>query len=239
MDRFTVEQHASTEQLLEIKDGLTTAMSEHVADCKVCQRELDFLIEIGESIGAALLNEPLQAQPECYDRVWQRVQETVTRRDDESLSNRLFEPMLDKAVVGGSRFSWNSLSTAVYSLAIAVMFTGFIALYSTLQRDNIAQQTEILQASIDDLMLNSHSLEVMLQQVASQSSQLSESERRIADRLYWRLSYLDQMISENAGADGPASERVKALWGNRVEALTDLNQLYSDERLIDYGAPNI
>lgn len=244
------EQHASTEQLLDIKDGFTTEMCEHVASCLICQQELEALTEFGQSLGLALLDSAPPAQAGSYERVWQRVEKSIELENGEPLSNELMNNgtirpnsanhgQFNQAQLSHSRFEWNTLSSAVYTLAVAVMLTGLIGLYSTVQRDDIAQQTRTLQASIDDLMLNSRGLEVMLHQVASQNAQLSSSERRIADRLYWRLSYLDEMISENTGADSSNSERIKTLWGNRIETLTDLNQLYSNEQLIDYGIPEI
>ena len=55
---------------------------------------------------------------------------------------------------------------------------------------------------------------------------LSSAEQSAAERLYWRLSYVDQMIHENSASSETNPERVKTLWNERIEALTGLNQIY-------------
>ena len=80
-----------------------------------------------------------------------------------------------------------------------------------------------MQASINELMKNSRSLEQSLQTVVSQNRALSDANQRVAERLYWKLSYVDQLIHEVMPED---SERIMSLWNDRVEALNELQQIY-------------
>lgn len=241
IDNTIVAGHATPEQLLDIKDGVVLDVSDHVNSCPQCQQELKALSEIGQSIGQALFDNVPQAQADTLDRVWQRVNK-ASKRDRESDHQgdvRLVSKRVMAEASNKSRFQLNSLSTAVYTLAVSILLTGLIGLYSNQQQGSIEQQTQMLQASIDELMLNSRGLESVLQQVASQHSDLTPVQRRAADRLYWRLSYLDQMISEKSGVNRPDSEPIKALWGDRIDALTELNQLYSNEQQVVPGIPEI
>lgn len=236
MDKLIKDNHAGVDQLLDIRDGLASVVSEHVASCPDCQQTLTALSEIGQTVGRTLFDDVPEAQAEVFERVWLRVEKSL---ETETKPSSILISADVVADVSAKKFQWNSLSAAVYTLAVSVLLTGLISLYNNQQQGAMGQQTELLQASIDELMLNSRGLESVLQQVAAQSSDLSTAERRVTERLYWRLSYLDQMISENKGRDRPDSERVKALWGSRINALTELNYIYSNDQQVAFGAPEI
>ena len=91
----------------------------------------------------------------------------------------------------------------------------------------------MMQANIQELMLNSRGMERALQRVAMQSDLLSGAEQSQADRLHWRLAYVDRLIQDNnmqtVGAQY-ATEQVEELWSERIRALTQLNQLYYQRR---------
>ena len=53
-----------------------------------------------------------------------------------------------------------------------------------------------MQASLNELMLNSRSLEHVLQKVVDQNRALSVSNQKVANRLYWRLTYFDPLINQ-------------------------------------------
>jgi len=74
-------------------------------------------------------------------------------------------------------------------------------------------------------MLSSRGMERALQRVSLQSELLTVAERSDAERLYWRLANLDQMINDK-GSENDDPVRVEALWIERVDALNELNQLY-------------
>jgi hypothetical protein len=65
-----------------------------------------------------------------------------------------------------------------------------------------------------------------LQNVSFQYELLSSSEQSAAERLYWRLSYVDQMIDEDSAKSENNPEHIKTLWNQRINALNGLNQIY-------------
>lgn len=249
--------HATTEQLLEIKDGLQNGASQHVSSCDQCQNELKILESIGCEIFAAADQDP---RPESWERIeqalvekraepeaandWQvsslmadvsnntahqknfQIGERSIGSSAEDLTARdvPVELLIANSVQNKSNF--NSLSKAIYSLAASIMVTGFVGLFIYGQQSAERQQTELLQANIQELMLNSRAMELAYQNVALQTELLTTAEQTEAERLYWRISYLDQMIHDNNVNSQSNPERVETLWNDRIEALTELNKIY-------------
>lgn len=213
--------HASIDQLLEIKDGLENSLSGHVQNCDHCQAELREL----QSLNQAIFDTANSVPP---TRVFDRIQASLAA---ENNSSDEFAPLALVAVSTKPQSRWASLNTAIYTLAFSILVTGLVGFYTINNQQTVAfQQTEQLQASIEQLMLNSRGLESVLTRVKAQDNGLSPAERDVADRLYWRLMYVDQMIHESYGQDQQDPQKMQVLWGDRVNALTELNQLY-------YGGP--
>lgn len=209
--------HANIEQLLDIKDGLETSMSGHVQSCDHCTAELREL----QSLTQAMYDTANMSPP---SHVFDRIQASLSTSDNE-LNGQVPQNLIAAAATPSSR--WGSLNTAIYTLALSILVTGLVGFYSLNSQQTVAfKQAEELQASIEQLMLNSRGLESVLQRVNDQSSGLTVAERDVADRLYWRLMYVDQMIHENNGNYDADPKKTKVLWGDRVEALTELNELF-------------
>ena len=198
--------HAKFEDLLAIKDGNVNAMFGHVQQCSHCQSELNALNNIGSQLFQHYDSAP-------SDDVWQRIQTSV---------NESKEPDAPSNVLPMKPHSMQSLTRAVYALAASIAFVGLVSIFMLSGRSQ-HQQTQLLQASVDQLMTNSRGLEQSLQQVVQQNQALSVSNQQAADRLYWRLTYVDQLIQ---GASPENSDQLKVLWNDRVEALNELNKLY-------------
>lgn len=235
---MNTNMHASTEQLIEIKDGLSNVASEHVQNCQQCQHELEVLQCFNEQIFAEADQKP---RPELWNRITATLdmQESKVTQvdfsqknlgDERGASSSAAHTSVDVPVellIANSQLSNSgSLSKAVYSLAASILVTGFIGLYIFGQQDSSREQSQLLASNIQELMLNSRGMEVALQKVALQSELLTTADQSNADRLYWRLTYLDQMIQENSVDNDTNPERIKALWNNRIDALTELNQIY-------------
>ena len=227
--------HATIEQLLEIRDGLQNDASFHLQGCAHCKAELGELALLQLQLKQQMV-EPGNCQPSSG--LWQRISHSASaqrlagkqglteensgaRSSTQSSSAR--EVPVELLVASSQR--QNSLSRAIYALAASILVTGFIGLYMFGQQGPGQQQDQFMQASIQDLMLDSRGMERALQKVALQKELLTVAERSVADRLYWRLAYVDQMIHDN-DADGNDPVRIEALWNERVDALTELNQLY-------------
>jgi hypothetical protein len=240
--------HANTEQLLEIRDGLANDVSSHVASCTQCQAELQGLRVLSQ----ALLD---VGNDSARPGVWARILTSAEglnpwlpddRANNDSqarglnLSNSMAGAdvpldllIADQAAGNNSNHSLfanaRSLTAAVYTLAGSIFVTGFFGLYMFQQGDANNQQTQMMQANIQALMLNSRGMERSLQSVSMQSDLLSGPEQSQADRLHWRLARVDRLIQDNnmqsVGAQY-ASEQVEELWAERIRALTQLNQLY-------------
>lgn len=213
--------HANIEQLLEIKDGLENEASAHLESCEQCQAELRAL----QSLQSAMFSSADAVPP---TRVFDRIQASLAAQNDAEVSTA---PLSLVAAAAGPAAStgirWGSLNTAIYTLALSILVTGLIGFYSLNNQQTAAfYQAEELQASIEQLMLNSRGLESVLQRVKAQDNGLTPAERDVADRLYWRLMYVDQMIHESNREDQQDPQKIQVLWGDRVNALTELNQLY-------------
>ena len=215
--------HATTEQLLEIKDGLDNQANIHVENCEACKAELNALLNLNKQIFD-------QANQEVPEEIWQRIRGTVelnTHMGDVTNEHN-FQPetVPVELLIPNKPASFNPLSRAIYTLAASILVIGFIGLYLFNQNSASVQQTQLLQANINELMLNSRSMEQALQRVALQNEALTASERSVAERLYWRLTYVDQMINENDLDNQLDAERTKHLWTERIDTLTELSQLY-------------
>ena len=240
--------HANTEQLLEIRDGLANDFSTHVESCTQCQAELQGLRVLNQ----ALLN---VGNDSANPGVWARVLKTaegmnnwlpgeranqysnasaISRNSDMATADVPLDLLIADQAAGNSNnhslfANARSLTTAVYTLAASIFVTGFIGMYMFQQVDGSNQQTQIMQANIQALMLNSRGMEQTLQRVSMQSDLLSGPERSQAERLHWRLARVDRLIQDNNMQDAGAqyaSEQVEELWAERIRALTQLNQLY-------------
>ena len=207
-------EHANVEQLLEIKDGISNSASEHVRNCEPCQEEIGSLLALSEQI---FIDANLPADPD----VWERIKATHASNATTDRQRYQHVPMELLAANMPAQASQASLSKAIYSLAASVLVTGFIGLYLFGQQ-NISnnQQNRMLQANIQELMLNSRGMERSLEKVALQNEMLTASEQSAADRLYWRLTYVDQLIHENNADNQVDPARMEMLWSDRINALT-------------------
>lgn len=205
--------HASIEQLLEIKDGQSNAVSEHVRDCDLCQQELLALEEINHQLFVAADQVPDPA-------LWERIKATAENKPASA------EVPLELLAAQQANNGGQSLSRAIYTLAASILVTGFIGLYMFANNGGQLTQTQLMQANIQQLMMHSRNMEQALQKVSLQGDLLTATQRTEADRLYWQLAYLDQMIHESNIDSQSDPQRVEVLWNNRVEALRELNQIY-------------
>ena len=218
------DRHATIEQLLELKDGEQNDASLHVRSCDVCQQELAALEQISEQLFQVADQTPSAD-------LWQRV---LASTEGESSANHGIDQSQQKVPMEllAAQYSTEqpaqhrSLSHAIYTLAASIMVTGFIGLYMFSQNLNSQSQNELLQANIQQLMINSRGMEQALEQVALQSELLTTSQRSQADRLYWQLAYLDQAIHDSNANTQADPQRQEVLWNNRIRALRELNQLY-------------
>lgn len=219
--------HATIEQLLEIRDGLQNELSLHVDSCSRCQAELSELNLLREQMFETANQKP-------STELWQRITRSVEMQAADALSpaarNAEVAVPVELLVAQQQQVQqFTSLSKAVYSLAASILVTGCIGLFLFAPQNQSQSQNQLLQANIQELMLNSRGMERSLQKVALQNELLTVSERSVADRLYWRLAYLDQKIQDNnidSNNFDSNDGRIEALWNNRIDALTELNQLY-------------
>lgn len=211
--------HASIDQLLEIKDGEDNSMRDHVSECKQCQAALAELQSFESMVGASMFD---AADKIPSADTWSRIQQTL---DLESELDRLDSNNVVSMQVytGAPTTVNNSLTTAIYSLAASIAFVGVIGVFMFSTQQSTTQQTLAMQTSINELMLNSRGLEQVLQQVAQQNQALSVANQQAADRLYWRLSKVDQLINQASPSN---AERMEVLWNDRIDALNQLNQIY-------------
>lgn len=213
--------HATIEQLVAIKNGEQNAIGSHMENCSHCQQELAALEELNEQLF-------LQADQVPSEALWQRIEESVAAEQNHPTGVSLDFLASRQAAVTSTQIGVqnHSLSHAVYTLAASILVTGFIGLYMFSQNMNSSTQSELLQANIQQLMINSQGMEQALAKVSLQSELLTASQRTQADRLYWQLAYLDQMIQDSNVDAETNPERTEVLWNNRIQALRELNQLY-------------
>ncbi|MGK0374132.1 MAG: hypothetical protein ACJA2E_000600 [Arenicella sp.] len=208
--------HATNDQLLEIIDGQQSPLREHLAECKQCQIELAELQSFQSEIGLQMFD---AADKVPSHDVWNRIQSSLDQESEllelQGINQRTSN------VVSLAAVPQPSLSRPIYALAASIAFVGIVSIFMFSQQQN--SQTQILQASLNELMLNSRGLEHVLHRVADQNQGLSVASQKAADRLYWRLTYVDQLINQ---ASPENTERMEVLWSNRIEALNALNQIY-------------
>jgi len=204
--------HANIEQLLEIMDGEPSSMREHVAECKQCQIALNELKSFEAEVGLKMFD---TADKVPSRDVWSRIQNSL---EEQQVVEQRGSNVHTLAVAQPQ-----SLTKAIYALAASIAFVGVIAVFMFSQQQNAQLQTQIMQASLNELMLNSRGLEQVLQKVADQNQALSVANQKAAERLYWRLTYVDQLIDQAAPEN---TERMEVLWNDRIEALNELNQIY-------------
>ncbi len=204
--------HANIDELLEIIDGEQNSMREHVAECEQCQHALEELQSFRSEVGLKMFDAADQV-PNAG--VWNRIQNSLDQQQIPESIHSNVQPFIAAPQ--------QSLTKAIYALAASIAFVGVVAVFMFSQQQNAQLQTQIMQASLNELMLNSRGLEQVLQKVANQNEALSVANQEAADRLYWRLTYVDQLIDQ---ASPENTERMEVLWNNRIEALDALNKIY-------------
>lgn len=211
--------HANIDQLLEIIDGEDNSMRDHVSECKQCQTALAELLSFKSQVGSSMFDAADQIPSED---AWNRIQQTLdleSELDRLDSNNVVSMPAYSAAPAAANQ----SLTKAIYSLAASIAFVGVIGVFMFSMQQSTTQQTLAMQTSINELMLNSRGLEQVLQQVAQQNQALSVANQQAADRLYWRLSKVDQLINQESPSN---AERMEVLWNDRIDALNQLNQIY-------------
>lgn len=214
--------HASIDQLLQIRDGEGSAASAHVMRCKDCQQELAFLDQLNEYMVSASDQEP-------SERIWRRIVSSASGYGDTSTN---VQPLFPNFVAARSssvtQTNFKGITNrAVYSLAASILFIGFIGLFMFSQNNHsVNVQNQALIANIERLMISSQSMEQVLAQVSLQSETLTASQRAQSDRLQWQLAYLDQMIQQHSASLNTNPQVTEVLWADRIRALKELNGLY-------------
>ena len=217
--------HANLEQLLEIKDGIENSASNHVKDCLRCRAEMESIMAIADQIETSAEHQPPAD-------MWQRIERSVVHNSEPLGFAPTPEAVPEELLYAATPSRWNSLTAAVYTLAFSVLATGLLSFYGGNQPvdsaivDSGVVQNEFLQANVSELMLNSRGLERVLQRASIQDALLTNEERNLVDRLHFRLTYVDQMIQENNITDESDPDREETLWNERIDTLTELNQLY-------------
>ncbi len=221
--------HATLAELVSIRDGEKLAIRSHVEQCTFCQSRLEEVYSVAASLHDAMM---FQAELPVPETAWAAIQSKLEEQrisaDGSSLNaNQHTEHAvsLDAHVISKPSI-WSSVNTAIYSLAAAVMFTGMVSLYTSQGQQQVKIETQALQASIQGLMDSSRGLESVLQGVAAQNRTLAFADASEVERLKWRLMLVDQRIHESEESGDISYETVKSLWGERVDALTQLNKLY-------------
>ena len=202
--------HSNIDELLEIIDGEQSSMREHVSDCERCQTVLNELKAFKSRVSLDMFD---AADKVPSEDAWLRIQDSLDESQAVTPNNVHVLPTSDS----------QPLVKAVYALAASIAFVGVITVFMFIQQQNNQLQTQVMQASLNELMLNSRGLEQVLQKVSDQNQALSVANQKAADRLYWKLTYVDQLIDQE---DPDNSERIEALWSDRIDALNALNQIY-------------
>jgi hypothetical protein len=224
---MNIDMHATIEQLLEIKDGQQNSASNHVQSCECCQQELHALRELNEQLFVAA---DLAPSPELWERIRRSSQ---TLKESQQTASELASAPIELVAAHSGQSAvvqQRTLSNAIYTLAASILVTGFIGLYLFSNSIGGQSQNELLQANIQQLMINSRGMEQALKDVSIQSELLTTAQRSEADRLYWQLAYVDQMIHESNVDAKSDPQRTEVLWNNRVKALRKLNQLYYERQ---------
>lgn len=226
------QPHATVKQLLEIIDGEPSEMRQHVSSCEHCQIALTELQSFESEIGLQMFDDADKVPSnDAWDRILRSLDQS--RLDQSRFDKGGFQqsglteqPEITQQGSNVHRLATvthHTLSRPIYALAASIAFVGIVSVFMFSQQQNNQLQTQIMQASLNELMLNSRGLEHVLQKVADQNLALNVANQKAADRLYWRLTYVDQLINQ-ASPENP--ERMEALWNDRIEALSELNQIY-------------
>lgn len=215
--------HANIDDLLAINDGDHNGVSqetrEHVQSCDDCQQQLNSVAATLGNVGPTMFKE---FDHEPREDVWARVQNSINSKTSPAETVLVSTTGISNVLPMRSSGNVQSLTRAIYALAASIAFVGLVSVFM-LSGNSQNQQALLLQASVDQLMTNSRGLEQSLQQVVKQNEVLSVANQQAADRLYWRLTYVDQLIQDASPAN---SEQLQVLWNDRVEALNELNKLY-------------
>jgi hypothetical protein len=219
--------HANIDQLLDIINGEQSSIREHLIKCEQCQAALNELQSFESEVGLQMFD---AADQVASDDIWNRIENSLDQQQQQ-------QPTASVAsnVHAFRAPPQQSLTRAVYALAASIAFVGVVSVFMFSKQQDSQLQNQVIQASLNELMLNSRGLEHVLQNVAEQNQALSLVNQKAADRLYWRLTYLDQLI-EQASPESP--ERIEVLWNDRIDALNELNQIYY-QRESTLNAPEI
>lgn len=230
-------EHASIQELLAIRDGEHSTKLNHVDQCPFCQARLEEVYSAAANLQSSLL---FEADLPVPDRVWAQLEQKLR---DKGIVESHVPPLGFDAPkelnaqasipVENSPSFWSSINAAIYSLAAAIVFTGLVSLYNSNGQGQAQLETGALQASLQSLMDSSRGLESVLQEVVvqNQSRPAGLANQSEIDRLKWQLMLVDQKIHESELAESVSYEDVKALWGERVKTLTELNKLYYSNQL--------
>lgn len=218
-------KHASIGDLISIRDGDASIKREHLEECVFCQARLEEVYSAAKLVQDTLY---FEAELPVPDAAWLRIEAKLRAKGvEEKIESVPVSPILAAQPLDMGRTSfWSSISTAIYSLTAAVVFTGAVSLYTFQGNQQARFETQALQASVQSLMDNSRGLESVLQNVATQTNPLTMAQQSTEERLQWRLMMVDQKIHESESADDTDYEQIKRLWADRIDALNELNKLY-------------
>jgi len=224
----TDNKHASIGDLISMRDGDASLHTQHIDECVFCQARLEEVYSAAKSIQDVLL---FEAELPVPNAAWLKIESELRAKGIEDHASVPPVGAHQAMTTTTNTAFWSSISTAIYSLTAAVVFTGAVSLY-TFQGDQQARlETQALQASVQNLMDNSRGLESVLQQVATRTSPLTVSQQSMEERLQWRLMMVDQKIHESESSDDINYEQIKGLWADRVDALNELNKLYYNNQV--------
>lgn len=223
-----MKENLTLEQLLAIRDGDVSKLQDDIVNGDDCQRQLKALDSVA---GAFFLEAEMPPPSNAYAKIQAAIEDK--QRLQKAQEQQTLQ-MMAASQTSGKSPRWQSISSAIYTLAFAVAFTGLVSLYSSHRENEFAVQSNLaLQANIQALKDNSRGLEYVLQSVGARNDILSNTDRLEADRLYWRLMMVDQKIQEGNRNENPNEEQI-SLWRDRVDTLTQLNQLYyTNQSLLD------
>lgn len=111
--------HASTEQLLRIKDGDKSQYNEHIYNCKRCQKTLSEITQMQSELQSSSTRAPVD--------MWDKIQFQYQSKQNISRSSALVR--------------------AIYTLAATILLTGGLIVFSNHQQSqiNIEQYQDITQ----------------------------------------------------------------------------------------------
>ena len=109
--------HASTEQLLRIKDGDKSQYNEHIYNCKRCQKTLSEITQMQSELQSSSTRAPV----DMWDKIQYQSKQNISRS--------------------------SALVRAIYTLAATILLTGGLIVFSNHQQSqiNIEQYQDITQ----------------------------------------------------------------------------------------------